>query len=222
MRSVIKFFRKQFGERRGDGFEVRARGDEVDVSLHGVARGGKNAVALQGLFARKPGGFDQPQPLLDAAGSCAVAIVIEDALAPRQAKGRIFAAREDRGVFDGDAALIVVAIERPGLQLAAREFAFVHQRMKWMLVVIALFADGVKAGDEVGFREQRLLVDVLGLGASQFEFHSIIGDFPAGITHGAVFGAVFIQDRIGVVDVNEDAAGFRRPKGLAQQTAVAP
>src|SRR5579859_2870213 len=66
-------------------------------------------------------------------------------------------------VFDGDAALIVVAIERPGLELASREFSLVHQAMKWMFVVIALFADGVKTRNEVSFREQRR-VGGLGLG----------------------------------------------------------
>ena len=47
--------------------------------------------------------------------------------------------------------LVVVAIQRPGLQLAAGQFTFVHQQMKRMLMVIALFPDGVEAGDELGF-----------------------------------------------------------------------
>ena len=81
-------------------------------------------------------------------GLRAVAIVIDDAFAPGAAEIGIFGARQDGGVFDRDAALIVVAIEGPGLKLAARELAFVHQKMKWVLVVIALFADGLKAGDE--------------------------------------------------------------------------
>ena len=42
----------------------------------------------------------------------------------------------------GNNALIVVAVERPGLQLAAGKLAFVHHQVKRMLVVIALFADG--------------------------------------------------------------------------------
>ena len=157
-----QFFRKQFGERRGDGFGVRFRGDEIDVGLDGVARGGEDAVAIESLFAREASGFDEPQPLFDAAGFRAVAIVIDDAFAPGQAEGGIFAAREDGGVFDGDAALVVVAIQSPGLELAARELAFVHQQVEWMFVVIALFADGVKAGDEVGFGERRFFQDRFG------------------------------------------------------------
>src|SRR6266487_4627568 len=41
---------------------------------------------------------------------------------------------------------------------------------------------------------------------SQCELHPIIGDFPTGFTHGAMFGAVFVQDRIRVVDVDQDLA----------------
>src|SRR6185369_4970550 len=121
-----QFFREHFGEGRSYSFEVRARGDEVDVSLNGETRGGEDAVALQGLLAREARGFDESQPFLNAAGFCAIAVVVEDAFAPSEPEGGIFAAGEDSGVFDGDAALVVIAIESPSLQLAAGEFAFVH------------------------------------------------------------------------------------------------
>ena len=106
---------------------MRTGGDKVHVSLNGIARRGKNSIACKCLFARQTGGFNEAQPFFNAARFCAVTIVIEDAFAPRQAKGGIFAACEDGGVFNGDAALVVVAIERPRLKLAAREPAFVHQ-----------------------------------------------------------------------------------------------
>src|SRR5712692_8659232 len=108
------------------------------------------------MLARKACGFDQAQPFFDAARLRAIAIVIENAFAPRLTEGGIFAARENRGILDGNAALVVVAVERPGLQLPARELSLVHQQMKRMLVVVALFADGVKASDELGFGEQGL------------------------------------------------------------------
>ena len=100
------------------------------------------------------GSFDKLQPFFNTARLGAVAVMIEDALAPGDTKRRIFAAREDGRVLNRNTALIVVAIERPGLQLAAGEFSIVHQQMKWVLVVIALFAYGVKAGDEFGLSEQ--------------------------------------------------------------------
>jgi len=139
---------------------MRAHGNEIHVGLHGVTRCRQDSGVTKREIAREAGGFDQAQPLFDAAGIGSIAVVIEDALAPGEAEGRVFASREDGCIFDGDTALIVVAIKRPGLQLAAGELAFMHQQMKWMLVVVALLANGMKAGDELGFGERRLL-DVL-------------------------------------------------------------
>src|SRR6266403_2961875 len=156
-----EFFREEFRQRGSYRFEVRTCGDKVHVGLNGVSRGGKNAIARECLFTGQTGGFDEAQPFFNAAGSCAVAVVIEDAFAPCETEGGIFAAREDDGVFDGDAALIVVAIERPRLELAACEPAFVHQRVERVLVVVALFTDGVKAGDEGGFRKWWLLKEIV-------------------------------------------------------------
>ncbi len=102
---------------------MRTGRNEIDIGLNGETRGGKNALAAERVLAREAGGFDEAQPLLDAAGLGAVAIVIQDAFAPGETKRGIFAAREDGRVFDGDAALIVVTIEGPGLQLSASELA---------------------------------------------------------------------------------------------------
>src|ERR1700753_618479 len=41
---------------------------------------------------------------------------------------------------------------------------------------------------------------------SQFELHAVVGDFEAGIDDGAMFGSALVEDRVGVVDVNQDAA----------------
>src|SRR6266852_2333314 len=108
-----QFFREEFGQGRSDGFEVRSSGYEINVCLDGETRGRKNAVAVERMFAREAGSFDQMQPLFDAARFRTVAIVIEDALAPGETKRRVFAARENCGIFDGYSALIVVAIEGP-------------------------------------------------------------------------------------------------------------
>jgi hypothetical protein len=140
---------------------VRSSGYEINVCLNGESSGRKNAIAAEGVFARKAGGFHETQPLLDAAGLGAITIVIEDALAPGETKRWVVATRENCGVFDGDAALIVVTIEGPGLQLAARELAFVHEQVKRVPVMVALVSDGMKAGDERGLREERLFDGVV-------------------------------------------------------------
>src|SRR6266849_1184687 len=156
-----QFFREEFGKGRSDGFEVRSSGYEINVCLDGETRGRKNAIAAEGVFARKAGGFHETQPLLDAAGLGAITIVIEDALAPGETKRWVVATRENCGVFNGYSALIGVAIEGPGLKLATRELAFVHEQVKRVLVMVALFADGMKDGDERELREERLFDGVV-------------------------------------------------------------
>src|SRR5260370_11706528 len=148
--------REEFGQGRGNGFEVRARGCEIDVGLDCKTRGGKNAVTAERGLARQARSFHETQPLFYAARLSVVAIVIENALAPGEAKRGVFAARENGRVFDGDAALIVVTIESPGLKLAAREPAFVHEQVKRMRVMVALFSDHMKTSKELGLGEQRL------------------------------------------------------------------
>ncbi len=46
-----QFLREQFGEGGSDGFEVRASGNEVNVSLDGETRCWKNAIAAEREFA---------------------------------------------------------------------------------------------------------------------------------------------------------------------------
>jgi len=91
--------------------------------------------------------------LLNAAGIVSVAVVIDHTLAPCQTERRVLAARQDGRIFHRYMALVVVAVECPGLQLPARQLAFMHQGVKRMLMVIAFFADGVKSGDEFTFRQ---------------------------------------------------------------------
>src|SRR5271168_3706915 len=88
-----------------------------------------------------------------------VSIMIEDTLSPNAAKCSVFAAGKNRGIFHGDAALVVVAVERPGLQLAAREFSFVHQQVKGMFMMITFLANGMKARHELGCREKHFRRD---------------------------------------------------------------
>src|SRR5215472_896341 len=145
--------REKFGEGRGHSFQMRPCGDELDVGVNGIARGRQNSFAAHRVDARQAGGFDQFEPLFDTAGTgvSAVAVVIDQAFAPRGAERGVIGAGEQGGVLARDVRLIVVAVEGPSLELAAAERAFVHQLMKRVLVVIALLADGVEAGDELFF-----------------------------------------------------------------------
>ncbi len=48
-----------------------------------------------------------------------------------------------------------------------------------------------------------------------------IGDFEAGIDDGAMFGSALVEDRIGVVDVNQDAAALRIAREEFEQAVFA-
>ena len=98
-------------------------GDQRQIRIHRVADGGKHAAFGNHQIARDAGGFGQLDPLFDAAGRARLAIVIDDAFAPGAAELRRIAASQDQSVFDGDGLLIVVAVEGPSLELAARQLS---------------------------------------------------------------------------------------------------
>src|SRR5690349_24524028 len=55
----------------------------------------------------------------------------------------------------------------------------------------------------------------------KFELHAIVGDFEAGIQHGAMFRAFFVKDGVRIVDVNQDSAPFGFGRKLLEQSAGA-
>ena len=127
--------------------------------------------------------------------------MIDDALAPGAAKRRISPAREDDRILDRNDALVVVAVQRPGLKLSAAEAAFVHHQVKRMLVVIALFANGAQLGAQFVERKQACVGrDCL----LQIELPSILRDFPACVAHLAILRTSLVQHGIRVVDVYID------------------
>ena len=81
--------------------------------------------------------------------------MVYDPLAPGAAEDRIAAARKYDLILDRNHTLVVIAIERPGLQLAAREFALVHQQVKRMSMVITLIADFAQGGAQLVHRQTR-------------------------------------------------------------------
>src|SRR5437879_13204776 len=105
---------------------MRTGGYEINVGLDGETSRGKNAVAAERVFTGQAGGFDKTQPLFNAARLGTVAIVIEDAFAPSEAKVRIFAAGQNGRVFNGYSAWLIVAVQVPRLEMVAREIGFVH------------------------------------------------------------------------------------------------
>src|SRR4029077_340493 len=68
--------------------------------------------------------------------------------------------RDYHRVLDRDGALVIVAVQRPGLHLALVQFAAMQQPVKRMQAVIARFADMAQRGFELaGIVERRALAD---------------------------------------------------------------
>src|SRR6266576_2178768 len=57
---------------------------------------------------------------------------------------------------------------------------------------------------------------------SQLELHPIIGDFPPGFTHSAILRALFIQHRVGIVNVDDNPLSLSETKRPLQQAMLAP
>ena len=89
------------------------------------------------------------QPFLETAAPLAGAVVVDHALRPDAAQLGIEEARHERRILDRNAALIIVAVERPGLNLALGELAVAHQRVKRVPVVVTFGADLAQPGFEV-------------------------------------------------------------------------
>ena len=141
--------------------------------------------------------------------SAPLAVVIDQPRAPFAPDRRIVAARDQARVLDRDHRLVVVAVQRPGLDLALGAFAAVQQLMERMQAVIAPRADVAQRRFQLVGRHA----------ASQHDLHAVLRDLPAGGLDAAALGRAVDQDRIGVVDVHEDAS---RGKALRAPQASRP
>src|SRR5882757_1030740 len=102
----------------------------------------------------------QPQPALDAAflrrgarAGC-ITVVVDQTAAPIASQFGIVAARKQVGVLDRDHRLIVVAIERPGLDLPLGAEPAVQEMMERMQAVVTPCADIPQFCFELVFTQQ--------------------------------------------------------------------
>src|SRR5580658_580846 len=133
--------RKKFGQRRSDALDKWPHAHEVEIFIADKARGRQNLSRAHHPFSLKSRSFRQLDPAQDSTLAPLVAVVIHNAFAPDAAERRIGRARKNDRVLDRNDRLIVIPIQRPGLQLSAAKLAFVHEQMKRMLMVITLLAD---------------------------------------------------------------------------------
>ena len=133
--------REQFGERGGDGLERRLVAHEVHISLHRETRRRQNAFGGFHIGVVEPEALGQLQPALDAAFAADVAVMILDPVPPFQPGGAVAETRDHHRVLDRDRALVIIAVQRPGLHLSLVQLAAMQQAMERMQVVITRRAD---------------------------------------------------------------------------------
>src|SRR5262249_28706391 len=105
--------------------------------------------------AAGPAPVGELEPARDAAVAFALAVVVDEAAAPFPPQRGVVATRDQARILHRNHRLVVVAIERPGLNLAFGAFAAVQQRVEGVQPVIALRADRAQLRLEL-LRRQRL------------------------------------------------------------------
>src|SRR6185369_10531625 len=128
---------EELGEGGGDRLQQGALGHESDIGIHGEAGAGEETLARGDIVAVEAQGIGQDEPTLDAAFPGLVAVMIDDALAPDAPQLRIVHPGHERGILHRDTALVIEAVQRPGLDLGALELAAVEKAMEGMAVVIS-------------------------------------------------------------------------------------
>ena len=127
----------------------------IDVGVAGEADAGQDGPAARHLLAVEADPVGQTQPEVEPRlAPRLVAVVVADAADPHAAEGRIFRLGQDDGVLDGDARLVVVAVQHPLLELELGQPALVHEHVVPMVIVVALLSLAADPGDELVARQR--------------------------------------------------------------------
>ena len=89
------------------------------------------------ILSLEPKAIGQMQPSRNAAVAFALAVVVDEARPPFAPHRGVLAARDQARVLDRDHRLVVVTVERPGLDLALTASAAVQQLVEGVQPVIA-------------------------------------------------------------------------------------
>src|SRR6266481_1091854 len=135
----------------------------MHIGFHRKARGGEDAFGRFHIGAVEPKSLGQLEPALDAALVAWVAVVILDPVPPFAPDAAVAKARDHDRVLERYRALVIIAVQRPGLHLAFVELAAVQQAMKRMQAVIARGADLAQRGFQLaGIVERDGFADRIG------------------------------------------------------------
>src|ERR1700712_4332265 len=95
----------------------------MHIGIDCEARCGKQALSRGDVVAIQSQAVRQDQPPGDAASAWLMTIMILEPAAPRAAQIRVWQACNEAGVLGRDPALVIVAIEGPGLHLSPVQLA---------------------------------------------------------------------------------------------------
>src|ERR1035438_3122515 len=130
--------RKKFCQRAGHALDKWPRQHQVQVFIPDKSRRRQNLLRAHHPLPVESGRFRQLDPAQDSALALLVTVMIDNAFSPGAPESGVRRARKNDRVFNRNQRLVVVPVQRPRLQLPAAQFAFVHEHVKGMLVVIAL------------------------------------------------------------------------------------
>src|ERR1700730_13082424 len=109
--------RKKLSQRRRYAFEKRPRPHQIEILISNKPSGRQNLARTYHLLAIEPGRFRQLDPAQDSPLAMLVTVVVHDAFPPDAPKRRISRTRKNDRVLHRNNRLVVITIQRPGLQL---------------------------------------------------------------------------------------------------------
>src|SRR5438552_297588 len=175
----VQVGRKQLGQRGGDRFQRRLVAAEMHIGFHRKACRRQDAFGRFHIGAVEPEPLGQFEPALDAALTAGIAVVVLDPVPPFLPDAAVAKARDHDRILDRDRALVIVAVERPGLHLALVQFAAVQEAMERMQAVIARGADLAQRRLQLaGIVERDALAERIGRHVLVFRalvFHALAG-----------------------------------------------
>src|SRR5882672_4206186 len=108
----------------------------MHIGFDRKARRRQDAFGRLDISAVEPEAFGEFQPAFDAALGADVAVMVLDPVPPFHPYGAVAEARDHDRVLERDRALIIIAVQRPGLHLALVQLAAMQQPMERMQAVI--------------------------------------------------------------------------------------
>ena len=98
----------------------------MHIGIDRKPRRRKDAFGGFHVDAVEPQSFGQLQPALDAAFGAEVAVMILQSVPPFAPDAAVAEARDHHGILDRNGALVIVAVQRPGLHLSLVQLAAVQ------------------------------------------------------------------------------------------------